>query len=314
VTVEDPPANPTGPRTGVIVGSWPLGLPSSGTYYRDLARHTESLGYDLLFSGDHLFMYSPNVEALTVLATFAAATETIEIGTAVLLPALREPALAAKQLASIDYLSGGRLIVGIGVGGEIEQEWRAMEVPVTERGRRTDEYLELMAALWSGGQVDFDGEFRSVHGVCGSPGPVRPDGIPIWVGGRSDAALGRASRHDGWCAYACSPRRIRESVARLDEIMGGRPPGYRISMVLFAVVDDDADRARSTATEVLNARYHQDWDRFLDTMCAVGDPDHVAGRVAEFRAAGVDDVILCPQVPAEAIGDQLTRLAGLLDL
>lgn len=71
----DPLATSTGPRTGVIVGSWPLGLPTSGTYYRDLAQQTESLGYDLLFSGDHLFMYSPNVEALTVLATFAAATE-----------------------------------------------------------------------------------------------------------------------------------------------------------------------------------------------------------------------------------------------
>jgi len=216
-------------------------LPASGSFYRDRAVQVEGIGYDLLFSGDHLFMYSPNVEALSVLATYAAVTERIELGTGVLLPALRDPALTAKQVASIDYLSGGRMILGVGVGGEIEQEWQAMEVPIPERGPRTDEYVALMQALWAPEPVNFEGEFRTVRGVVGTPSPVRPGGIPIWVGGRSDAALRRATLHDGWCAYVCSPRRIRESLARIDELMGGeRPLEFRTSLVLFVVTDDDA--------------------------------------------------------------------------
>jgi probable F420-dependent oxidoreductase len=303
------------PRTGVLLGSWPLGLPASGSFYRDLAVQVEGIGYDLLFSGDHLFMYSPNVEALSVLATYAAVTERIELGTGVLLPALRDPALTAKQVASIDYLSGGRMILGVGVGGEIEQEWQAMEVPIPERGPRTDEYVALMQALWAPEPVNFEGEFRTVRGVVGTPSPVRPGGIPIWVGGRSDAALRRATLHDGWCAYVCSPRRIRESLARIDELMGGeRPLEFRTSLVLFVVTDDDAVRARTTAEEVLGTRYRQDFEPFLAAVGAVGDDDYVAERVAEFRAAGVDDILLCPQVPAEQVPDQVARLAEVLGI
>jgi probable F420-dependent oxidoreductase len=299
-------------RAGIMVGSWPLGLPPDGSFYLDLARQVERLGFDLLFTGDHIFMYSPNAEAMSVMAAWAGVTERLCLGTAVLLLALRDPALAAKQLATIDYLSGGRLVVGVGVGGEIEQEWQAMEVSTKDRGARTDEYLELMRALWSGQVVDSRGAFRSVQGVAGSPRPVQREGPPIWVGGRSEAALRRAARHDGWCAYSLSPRRIREGLERIAGHGDGLADSFRTSYVLFTYVDDNADRAVEMAGRVLGKRYRQNFDRFLDAFCAVGDAAHVQARVEEYHAAGVQDVILCPQAPAEEYPEQVERLAEAL--
>lgn len=307
---DDPPRTS---RTGMMLGSWPTGMPRMGRFYVDLARRVEALGYDLLFTGDHIFMYSPNADPLVVLATWAGVTERVTIGTAVLLLPLREPVVTGKQLATIDYLSGGRLVVGVGVGGEIEQEWRAMEVPTDSRGRRLDEYIELLRELWSGDPVHHTGEFRTVTGVTASPTPKQPGGPPLWVGGRSDAALSRASRHQGWCGYAVSPDRVRRSLARIREFAGDVSlADFRTSYVLFTHVDDDTDRARAIAGEVLGTRYRQDFGTFLDRFCAVGDPEHVRARVAEYRAAGVDDVILCPQAPTEQYIDQVEHLAEVL--
>lgn len=304
---------PASTRTGILVGSWPLGMPAENNFYRRHAEQVERLGYDLLFHGDHLFMYNPNPDALAVLAHMAACTERVSLGTGVLLPALREPVVLAKQLATIDYLSNGRLIAGVGVGGEIEQEWKAMQVPREERGERTDEYLALMKELWSHRSVQFIGRFRSVNGVEGTPKPVQAGGPPIWVGGRSDAALRRAARHDGWCAYAMTPRRIREGIQALEKL--GRPkPGFRVSYVMFAYVDDDEAQARATAGRVLGKRYAQDFERLLGPICAIGTPDYVRSRVREYVEAGVQDILFVPQAPAEQYPAQIERLAELLEL
>ena len=295
---------------GLLTGSWPLGMPPPGPFYRDFARQAEARGYDLLFSGDHLFMHGPNADALALLACFAGATERVTLGTGVLLPALREPVVLAKQLATIDHVSGGRLIVGAGVGGEIEQEWRAMEVPRAERGARTDEALALMQAFWSGAPLDFQGRFRTVTGVTGSPIPSRA--LPVWIGGRSDAALRRAARFDGWCAYAASPRRVRESVERIAEWRD--LDGFRVSYVVFTCVADRAEDARATTAHVLGKRYQQDFERFLDAFCAVGTADDVAARIAAYSEAGVHDVLLVPQVPWQELPEQVDRIADALSL
>jgi probable F420-dependent oxidoreductase len=300
-------------RTGVLLGSWPTGLPTDGGFYASIGRQVEADGYDLLFCGDHLFMHGPNPEAFCVLATYAAVTKRVLIGTGVLLAALRDPVVTAKQVASLDYLSGGRMVFGVGVGGEIEQEWRAAGVSRHDRGRRTDEYLDLMRQLWSGEVVDHHGAFRDVEGVVGSPLPVQAGGPPIWIGGRSDAALRRAAKHQGWCAYAMSPRRLAEGVSRIAELRGG-VADCRISYVLFTVVDSSSSRAREMAGAVLSRRYQQDFQPYLDAICAVGDAAEVRRRVEEYRAAGVDDILLSPQVPADEMSDQLGRLAEVLEV
>lgn len=287
-------------------------MPAVGSFYRDLAQQVEGLGYDLLFHGDHLFMYNPNPDALVVLSHMAACTQRVLLGTGVLLPALREPAVMAKQIATLDYLCGGRFVLGIGVGGEVEQEWTAMQVPRESRGARTDEYLELMQKLWTGEPVEHLGRFRSVTGVRGTPAPARAGGPPIWIGGRGEASLKRAARYQGWFPYAMSPRRVRQGVEALAKLMGGLPADFRIAYVLFAYVDDDEARAREMAGRVLGKRYAQDFDKLLGPICAIGTPEHVATRVQEYRDAGAQDIIVSLQAPAEEYPPQIERLARAL--
>ncbi len=127
---------PSDARTGILLGSWPLGMPDDERFYLRVARQVEACGYDLLFSGDHLFAKGPNPDCLALLAACAAVTERVVIGTAVLLLPLRDPVVVAKQSATIDLISGGRFILGVGVGGEFAWEWEAMGVPREGRGRR----------------------------------------------------------------------------------------------------------------------------------------------------------------------------------
>lgn len=299
--------------TGVLVGSWPLGMPTDPAgFYRRLARLTEDAGYDTLMVGDHLFAAGPNPDALALAADLAARTQSIRIGTAVLQLGMREPVAAAKQIATIDCLSGGRFILGVGAGGEFADEWAAAGVNRADRGRRLDEYLELAVQLWSGRPVTHEGQFKTVRDVVGSPLPARPGGPETWVGGRSDAALRRASKHDGWVAYASSVRRIRASLERLDELLGPRRNGFRVAAVLWTYVSADIAAARSGIERVLSTRYRQDFDRFIESFCAIGPPAAISERVAQYRAAGVTDVLLCPQCPADEFLTQVDAMNELV--
>jgi len=299
------------PGTGVLVGSWPLGMPSDPTsFYPALAQQVEQCGFDSLFVGDHLFAAGPSVDALSLAAFFAATTTSLRIGTGVLQLALREPVAAAKQIATIDMLSGGRFVLGVGVGGEFVDEWAAVNVPREGRGRRLDDYLALAAQLWSGERVAFAGEFAEVDGVVGSPAPMRDGGPPIWVGGRSDAALVRAARYNGWLAYASSIRRVRASVERLAELRGDLD-GFRIGVVLWTYAADSVEVARQRIAEILGRRYRQDFDNFVTAFCAVGQPDDIASRVADFRAAGATDILFSPQCRADEFLDQVSALRHL---
>jgi alkanesulfonate monooxygenase SsuD/methylene tetrahydromethanopterin reductase-like flavin-dependent oxidoreductase (luciferase family) len=298
--------------TGLLTGSWPLGMPSDPPeFYRRLPGLVEEAGFDSIFVGDHLFAAGPNLDALAHAADLAARTESVYVGTGVLQLGMREPVGAAKQIATIDCLSGGRFILGVGAGGEFADEWAAANVPRANRGRRLDEYLELAREFWSGQPIQHEGEFRSVHDVTGSPPPGRPGGPPIWVGGRSDAALERAARHDGWIAYACSIRRIRASLEHIDQLPGGRPENFRVAAVIWTYASTDVAAARKGIDQVLSTRYRQDFDHLIDAFCAIGPVDAIGERVQQFRDAGVSDILLCPQCPADEFLDQAEALTGL---
>src|SRR5712691_10890030 len=138
--------------------------------WQDVAR-IEELGYDSAWTSEHIFFYFPTFDALTALAAMAARTSRILLGTAVLLLPLRPAALAAKEIASVDIISGGRLIVGVGVGGEYPKEFEAVGVPVKERGARTDEALQVLKRLFTEDNVSFDGRFTKLDGVTLQPKP-----------------------------------------------------------------------------------------------------------------------------------------------
>ena len=170
------------------------------------ARHAERLGLDGIFVGDHLKPAGPYPESVVVLAAAAGVTERIQLGFGVMILALRHPAWAAKQVAALQHVSGGRVVLGVGTGGVMHgtEAWEAVGVPWAERGRRTDEALALLPGLISGETV----ELPSGESITLSPGAEVP---PILVAGNSPAALHRAIRHGaGWFTSMPTPRRSRQ--------------------------------------------------------------------------------------------------------
>src|SRR5262249_46667158 len=160
-----------------VQGSGPVLCPvPEGSHYRRIAQAAEAAGFDSLWAGDHVSFHLPLLELTVALATFAAATERIRVGAGVLLLPLRPPALVAREFGSLDYVSGGRVILGIGVGGEHPADFEAVGVPVGERGARANHAMGVLRELFA----------RE------APAPVQPNGPPLWVGGRSDAAIRRA--------------------------------------------------------------------------------------------------------------------------
>ncbi|HKP19632.1 MAG TPA: TIGR03619 family F420-dependent LLM class oxidoreductase, partial [Gaiellaceae bacterium] len=167
--------------------------------FREVAARAEELGYDSIWAGDHISYRNPILDIVVALSTFAAVTERITLGAGIVLLPLRHPSVVAKEFASLDYVSGGRVILGVGVGGEGAKDFEAVGVPVRERGARTDEALRALRALFGEQQASFGGRFFSFDGISIEPRPAQPGGPPLWVGGRSEAALRRAATlGDGW--------------------------------------------------------------------------------------------------------------------
>lgn len=190
------------------------------------ARLAESLGYDSVWAGEHMAVPSPRVapspmdptdpilDPLVALSWAGAATTTVKLGTGVLLLPQRHPVQLAKEIASLDSLSGGRLLVGVGVA-YLEPELRAMGVPMAKRGKRSMEHLAAMQALWTQDAPTHTGEFLSFSGIDAHPRPTdRARGPRIVMGGHSPAAYERTVRYaDEWYGFARSPESIAESLA-----------------------------------------------------------------------------------------------------
>ncbi len=274
----------------------------------------EDLGYDSIWAGEHLFFYGPTYEALVTLSFFAQQTRSIAVGSAVVLVPLRHPLILAKAAATLDLLSGGRLILGIGVGGEYPREFEAVGVPVAERGARTNESLRLMRRLWSEENVTFRGRFFAVENATLWPRPARPGGPPIWVAGRSEAAIRRAARlGDGYLPYLFSPERYRSSLDLLYRELERRsrnPDRVVKALYQFICVADSYGEARAEAVERLSRQYNQPFDRVVDRYVVLGNPDDCRRRLEEYVAAGVEYFVLVPTGRAERYFEQVRAVAA----
>jgi alkanesulfonate monooxygenase SsuD/methylene tetrahydromethanopterin reductase-like flavin-dependent oxidoreductase (luciferase family) len=227
-----------------------------------------------------------------------------------LLP-LRHPAPVAKQVAPLDHVTEGRLIFGVGVGGEFPREYEVCGVPRDERGARLSEGIVLLRKFWSGEPVSHAGPFNDI--------PMQPParqhgGPPIWCGGRSDGALRRAGRlADGWLSYVVTPEMYRAALDKIDVAAreaGRSPARFGTGHLLFARIDDSYEKALDAATETLSVRYAMDFRRAAQRYCALGRPERVAERIREFHAAGVRHVMLDLLGPYEQRHDQITRFAS----
>ncbi|HEX6210756.1 MAG TPA: LLM class F420-dependent oxidoreductase [Methylomirabilota bacterium] len=192
----------------------------------DLASRAEALGVDSVWVHDHVFNVRhvleriggrPYYEPLTLLSFVAARTSRVRLGTSVLVLPYHNPVRLAKTAATLDVLSGGRLVLGVGVGA-IEQEMQAMGTPFKERGAFTDEAIAVMRALWTQERPSFDGRYSQFAGMPFSPKPVQKPSIPLVIGGVSRAAIRRAARlGDGWQPLGLTPEALEQGMALLRE-------------------------------------------------------------------------------------------------
>jgi probable F420-dependent oxidoreductase len=231
----------------------------------------------------------------------------------VLLP-LRHPSLVAKEFASVDYLSGGRVVLGVGVGGEGLKDFDAVGVGPGERGARTDEAMRALRVLFSERPASFVGRFFRFGGVEIDPPPAQPGGPPLWVGGRSEAARRRAGRlGDGWLPIWVSPEAFAsgwEEVRRHAREAGRDPESLEPAVVLPACVGRAAARR---AREHLSARYRTGFElRHIERYCVVGSPEECAARVREYVDAGARHVVFNPVVPVAEVLDEARRLAEVV--
>lgn len=205
-----------------------FGAIASGDAIRRCAALAEELGFDSIWTTDHVLMpasmpepYGNLVESLVALTVAATVTQRVQLGTSIVVTPQREPVLLAKQLASIDAISGGRLILGAGVGW-LEQEFNYLNADYENRGARFDEGLALTRALW-GGEGTFSGEHTSIDDALFSPYPAKGSDLPIWIGGNSSRAIRRAAMiADGWHPVGLTPAELAEGVAELRALGDGR--------------------------------------------------------------------------------------------
>ncbi len=281
--------------------------------FRAVAELAEELGYDSLWAGEHLSFHNPILDLGVALSAFAAWTEKIALGAGILLLPLRHPGLVAKQAASLDYLSGGRLLLGVGVGGEGEKDFAAAGVPVRERGARADEGIGALRALFGPPPASFHGSFYDFEGVVIAPRATQPAGPPILVGGNSSAAQRRAGTlGDGWLPYLISARRYAEGISAVREHAAGAgrdPRTLRAGVVLFARVGADGESTRESARSHLSERYGMQFEpHHVERLCVAGAPQECIDRLREYAAAGVEHVCLNPAVGDDGFLEQCRRL------
>jgi probable F420-dependent oxidoreductase len=212
------------------------------------ARLAEDTGFESLWVGDHIALPAdapdapdePRLEAVVALSHLAAVTTRVRLAFGIIVLPQRQPVLLAKQIASVDVLSNGRLTIGFGVG-YVEAEFRAMGVELAGRGARADEYLEAMLALWDEPVPEFSGRHVAFSGVIARPLPLQRPHPPIVIGGHSTAALRRAVHAGGgWFGWERSPEQVAETVEQLRELGG---EGLEITVT----PDGDVDAARARA-------------------------------------------------------------------
>jgi probable F420-dependent oxidoreductase len=278
----------------------------------ELVRRVEALGFESVWTGDHVSFHNPMYEALTLLATYIPITSRIRLGTAVYLLALRTPAIAAKITSTLDALSGGRLIFGVGVGGENPKEFEVVGVPHAERGARVTEGIDVVRTLWRDTPASFKGRFTQFEGVSLDPKPVQKPGPPIWIGGRSDAAMTRAGRQgDGWVSYVVQPERYAQSVAKIRAAAAGRSlDGFAFAHLGFITVGRDWESAKAVWARALTKRYAQDFEPLARKYGIIGTPEQCAEQIARFEAAGCNYMIANPIGDPKDERDQVERIAA----
>lgn len=269
-------------------------LPHSVRDIPGCAREIEELGYDFFGIPEHLMMGNPpsvGIMSLPALGAAAGATKRVRLLSSVLILPIYHPVMLAKLVITLDNASNGRYIFGIGVGGESEHEYRAVNVPVKERGARANEMLTIIKKLWTEEHVSYQGKYYQVDDITLNPGPVHQPYPAIWVAGRREAAMRRAARFgDGWLPYLYSPERYRQSVATIREFAAGigrSLDGFEWAFHPTVVLGDSREEALQTAVASFGYQSSRDPSAVVRDYWVYGTPSDVIERLEQYVEAGV---------------------------
>ena len=291
-------------RAGIGLSTYPF---SSTDGFWKWIQMCEEGDVDSVWQTDTLVSKDPMLECMTTMAAIAGATKKLKFGMNVASVALRDPLVLAKQCATIDVLSNGRILPAFGIGSTHSADWRTTGRPTKRRGKRTDEGLEIISRLWRGETVKMDGEFFQYDGVRISPLPVQKE-LPLWIGGSSDAAIRRTVKYGtGWQASFENPAQAGVTVQAIKQGMidAGRDfeDDHFGTGINFRFGKWDDDVVVRTAE-----RYERVGGRNARESFAVGGAEDVVAKVRAFAEAGLPKIILRPMASDDVDTIHQTRL------
>jgi len=279
-----------------------------------MVEQVDRCDFDSLWVGDHISMPIPFLDPLQQIAQAAVISRRLTFGVGVYLLPLRNFAPVAKQVSTLDLMTEGRLIFGVGVGGEFPKEYEASGIPHSERGARLSDGIRVLKKFWTGAPVTHESPFLKFENVAMRPTPWQKGGPPIWCGGRSKPALRRAARiGDGWHSYAITSDMYRDGLALIKETaeeVGRSFSPFGTGHLLFARVSDDYESALDEAADHLSTRYNMNMRPAAKKYGAIGTPQDVAEAIRNFYEAGVRHITLDIAGVYERRGEQLERFSS----
>ena len=270
----------------------------------------EALDVDSIWLSDRVVSSVLSMEPLIALSFIAARTTKLKFGTSVLALPLRNPTVLAKEIATLDFLSGGRALPAVGLGAEDDREFEACGSLRSQRAGRTDEAIQVMRLLWSEDSVTFHGRYFTLNQVTVQPKPVQEELPPIWIGGRSPAALRRVARlGDGWLVSQTPPQEVRSGIARIngwtEEYGREIDQDHFGALFSFCIASSRQEAEELSGPHILRRRADVDHR----TYSALGRPEDVIELIDRYVDAGATKFVARPACPPELMQEQLEVLA-----
>jgi len=264
---------------------------------------------DSIWVSDRLAAPRSTLDPVVFMAYMASRMRNMKLGTSALVLPTRQPVVLAKQLATLDFLSKGRLLVAVGIGGDDSRDFEATGVRKQERGKRGDEAIALMRKLWTEENVDFQGQFYSAHDLTLLPRPCQKGGPPLWVGGRSNGAFRRAGRlGDGWLTSSVTPGEVAigiDAIRAYAHEVGRNIPDDHYGVLIPYCVAPTAEDAEKIAGPSIRRRQ----EIAPQGYCALGAPEQVTEKLREYIDAGASKFVMRPYGPKESLRAQVKMLA-----
>jgi probable F420-dependent oxidoreductase len=295
-------------RIGITLGDFSFDADASEEIL-DFIDLCESWDIDSIWVSDRIASPKPTLEPVVFMAYMASRLRNMKFGTSALVLPTRHPVLLAKQLATLDFLCKGRLLLAVGLGGDDSQDFAAAGVRKQERGKRADEAIILMKKLWNEERVNFAGRFYSACDLSLFPRPYQQGGPPLWVGGRSEAALRRAGQlADGWLVSSVTPTEVATGIGKIRNHAadaGRQLPEDHYGVLIPYCLAASSEEALRIAGPSIRRRQ----DLAPSEYAALGTPETVRQRLDEYIKAGASKFVMRPFGPRESIHTQVEMLA-----